>query len=69
MIQNNNLKSMKAISGLEDCKELRTLYLQNINGSEANPLCDLENYRSIMLDAFLPLRRLDGIPRDYNKFN
>jgi len=44
---------MKAISGLEDCRELRTLYLQNINGLEPNPLCDLENYRSIMLDTYV----------------
>jgi len=60
LVQGNRLGHMKEISHLAQLQNLRTLYLQNIDGSSPNPVCEHLAYRSGIFRQLEFLTNLDG---------
>lgn len=61
---------MKGLKGLDNCKELRSLFLQTLSGNLKNPVCDEnQNYRANIFSLIPSLRRLDGITKEINFTN
>lgn len=57
----NNIQNFDDLSAIgRKCLGIKTLYLKEINGSLANPVCSANNYRETMLAYFPNLKVLDG---------
>ena len=62
-MQGNVLKSVIMVKPLKKLEKLRTLYFQNLDCSNSNPLCKEQNYRDGIFEIAVNLIRLDGLPK------
>jgi len=44
---------------------LQKLFFQEVNGSGANPICKIDNYKTEMYKTFAKLNTLDGIKKEF----
>ena len=59
-LEGNMVKGLNSITSLSSCSNLKNLHFQTLSANQQNPICELNNYRSNVLE-FLPLlSRLDG---------
>ena len=60
LLQGNALEDLSWLGHLQGLPALKSLYLRNVDGSQANPVCAWEDYRAQVLKALPGLRNLDG---------
>jgi len=47
---------------------LQKLFFQEVNGSGANPICKMDNYKLEMFKTFPKLHTIDGIKKEFEVF-
>lgn len=47
---------------------LSKLWFQEVNGTGANPICKIDNYKNEMFKTFQNLKSLDGIKKEFEVF-
>lgn len=62
LLQGNRIEHVDDLNlhALSQLPKLRSLYLRNFDGSEANPVCHCSGYRASVVQALPELRNLDG---------
>eukprot|EP00741_Cyanophora_paradoxa_P018375 tig00000204_g17742.t1 len=59
-LQDNQIHNIDDVSSLAACKNLKSLFLKNLDGSQRNPVCDHPSYRTTVLQRLPGLATLDG---------
>ncbi|GBG89667.1 hypothetical protein CBR_g49520 [Chara braunii] len=60
LIQSNYVSLIDEVEKLRGLTRLSTLYFQNIDRTQKNPICFVDNYRTRVLEVLPSLRNLDG---------
>ena len=61
----NSIKKVDSLHCLQKIPHLRCMYLQDLAGETKNPVCDVKGYRKSVLAILPKLKRLDGVPREF----
>ena len=59
-LQGNNINDIDTVVGLAGMPRLRAVHLKDMNGSNANPVCNGERYRATIIRKMPRLGNLDG---------
>uniref|UniRef100_A0A7S0EKS8 Protein phosphatase 1 regulatory subunit 7 n=1 Tax=Hanusia phi TaxID=3032 RepID=A0A7S0EKS8_9CRYP len=59
-VQDNMIDNISEIANVSALKNLKSLYLRNIDGSQKNPVCDHPSYRSSIVRQLPHISILDG---------
>mmetsp|Transcript_41237 Transcript_41237/g.129567 ORF Transcript_41237/g.129567 Transcript_41237/m.129567 type:complete len:230 (-) Transcript_41237:89-778(-) len=59
-VQDNNIDNINEIANVASLKNLKSLYLRNIDGSQKNPVCEHPSYRSSIVRQLPHISILDG---------
>lgn len=62
-LRENSISNVDDVAELQTVPTLRSLFLRNDSGGEANPACGHPAYMSIIMRNLPQLMILDGIPR------